>query len=145
MTQRLRSLLLGAAALLTLFASQAAALSLGQRVQSMVNTHKVLMFMNGSQISPKCAKSSDAVLCLERICGAGAPDKNGRPRDENLFRIVDVTSSKKICEGLREFNPEWDPSIPQLYVGGEFFGGVDTMYKKFYSGNLKKVIDAIDE
>jgi monothiol glutaredoxin len=115
-----------------------------QRIQALVGTHKLLMFMNGSQARPTCEQSDDAAKCLERVCGAGTVRKNGTMRDENLFHMVDVTSDGNIRKGLQEYNPNWDAAIPQLYANGQFVGGSDTMYKMFYDGDFKRMVDALE-
>jgi monothiol glutaredoxin len=115
-----------------------------QRIQALVGTHKLLMFMNGSQARPGCEKSDDAAKCLERVCGSGTVRKNGAMRDENLFQMIDITSDGSIRKGLQEYNPNWDAAIPQLYANGQFVGGSDTMYKMFYNGDFKKMVDSLE-
>jgi monothiol glutaredoxin len=115
-----------------------------QRIQALVDTHNLLMFMNGSQARPGCEKSDDAAKCLERVCGSGTVRKNGTMRDENLFQMIDITSDGSIRKGLQEYNPDWDAAIPQLYANGEFVGGSDTMYKMFYNGDFKRLVDSLE-
>ena len=115
-----------------------------QRIQTLVDTHKLLMFMNGSQANSKCENSDTAAKVLERLCGAGSVTKDGNVRNENLFVTVDVTDDSAIRQGLQEYNPEWDAAIPQLYVNGEFKGGADTMLKMFNTGEFQRLINEIE-
>ena len=98
--------------------------STNDRIQTLVDNHKVLLFMKGSKFFPQCGFSDTATKILERI---GCE-----------FKDVDVLADEAIRQGIKEFS-QW-PTIPQLYVGGEFIGGSDIMLEMFESGELGKLI-----
>ena len=80
-----------------------------ERIQSLVDAHPVLLFMKGTQLFPQCGFSNTAVQILNTF---------------NIdFHSVDVLSDEAIRQGVKEFS-QW-PTIPQLYVAGEFVGGCD--------------------
>ena len=81
--------------------------------------------MKGTPEAPQCGFSATAVQILE-ACGA----------DE--VATVDVLADADIRQGIKQFS-NW-PTIPQLYVGGEFIGGADIMREMYQSGELKKIL-----
>ena len=81
--------------------------------------------MKGTPEAPQCGFSASAVQMLE-ACGA----------DE--VATVDVLADPDIRQGIKQFS-NW-PTIPQLYVGGEFIGGADIMREMYQSGELKKIL-----
>ena len=83
--------------------------------------HDVVLFMKGTPDAPRCGFSSLAVQILDHI---GAP-----------FVGVDVLQDENLREGIKAFT-DW-PTIPQLYVKGEFVGGCDIIREMFQSGELK--------
>jgi len=88
--------------------------------------NRVVLYMKGSPDSPQCGFSANAVQIL-RACGAS-----------ELF-TVNVLENPEIRQGIKEY-ANW-PTIPQLYVGGEFVGGSDIMTEMFKSGELKTLIE----
>ena len=100
--------------------------SASERIQEIVGSNDVVLFMKGTELFPQCGFSSRAVAILERI---GVP-----------FKTVDVLQDPEIRQGIKEFS-DW-PTIPQLYVKGQFVGGSDIMMEMFESGELQQVVAA---
>jgi monothiol glutaredoxin len=96
-------------------------------IQQTVTEHPVVLFMKGSAQFPQCGFSGRAIQLL-KSCGV-----------KNVV-TVNVLEDEAIRQGIKDFS-NW-PTIPQLYVGGEFIGGSDIMGEMFESGELKKVLDA---
>ncbi|MEP9357743.1 Grx4 family monothiol glutaredoxin [Sphingomonas sp. KR3-1] len=94
------------------------------RLQALVEANDVLLFMKGSPLFPQCGFSSRAVAILNHL---GAE-----------FESVDVLQDQAIRQGIKEFS-DW-PTIPQLYVKGEFVGGSDIMMEMFESGELGQLL-----
>ncbi|MBT2185522.1 Grx4 family monothiol glutaredoxin [Sphingobium nicotianae] len=94
------------------------------RISDIVNSHDVVLFMKGTPLFPQCGFSSRAVAILERI---GAP-----------FESVDVLQDQEIRQGIKGYS-DW-PTIPQLYVKGEFLGGSDIMMEMYEAGELKQLL-----
>ena len=91
------------------------------RLSQIVESNDVVLFMKGTPLFPQCGFSSRAVAILEH-CGVD-------------FEGVDVLQDMDIRQGIKEFS-DW-PTIPQLYVKGEFVGGADIVREMFASGELK--------
>ena len=98
--------------------------SASERIQEIVGSNEVVLFMKGTELFPQCGFSSRAVAILERI---GVP-----------FQTVDVLQDPEIRQGIKEFS-DW-PTIPQLYVKGQFVGGSDIMMEMFESGELQQLV-----
>ena len=96
------------------------------RIGEIVKGNEVVLFMKGTPLFPQCGFSSRAVSILEHI---GVP-----------FESVDVLQDQEIRAGIKEYS-DW-PTIPQLYVKGEFVGGSDIMMEMFKSGELQQLIGA---
>jgi len=94
------------------------------RINEIVNSHDVVLFMKGTPLFPQCGFSSRAVAILERL---GAP-----------FESVDVLQDQEIRQGIKSFS-DW-PTIPQLYVKGEFVGGSDIMMEMYEAGELHELL-----
>ena len=99
-----------------------------QRIDSLVKSNKVVLFMKGTPQMPRCGFSSTAVQILQ-ACGA------------REVLAVDVLADEAIRQGIKEY-ANW-PTIPQLYVGGEFVGGSDIMREMYQSGELKQMLAAL--
>ena len=95
------------------------------RIKEIVTSHPVVLFMKGNAQFPQCGFSGRAIQILN-ACGIKQPF------------TVDVLSDDEIRQGIKEFT-NW-PTIPQLYVNGEFIGGSDIMTEMFESGELKQLI-----
>ena len=95
-----------------------------ERISQIVNEHNVVLFMKGTPLFPQCGFSSRAVAILEH-CGAD-------------FESVDVLQDMEIRQGIKSFS-DW-PTIPQLYVKGEFVGGSDIMMEMYEAGELQQLL-----
>ena len=101
-------------------------MSIQDVIKKQVSESRVVLYMKGTPDFPQCGFSSNAVGIL-RACGVEA------------FATVNVLESADIRQGIKEF-ANW-PTIPQLYVNGEFVGGSDIMTEMYKSGELKKMLD----
>jgi len=96
-----------------------------KRISGLVEENPVLLFMKGTKIFPQCGFSSTAVQILNTF---------------NIdFHSVDVLADEAIRQGVKDFS-QW-PTIPQLYVAGEFIGGSDIMIEMYQSGELGEMIE----
>ena len=95
-----------------------------ERIDALVKANDVLLFMKGSVLFPQCGFSSRAVAILDHL---GVP-----------FETVDVLQDQEIRTGIKQYS-DW-PTIPQLYVKGEFVGGSDIMMEMFESGELQQLV-----
>jgi monothiol glutaredoxin len=100
-------------------------MSIQDTIREQVTSHPVVLYMKGSPTFPQCGFSATATQLLKM---AGA---------EGVY-TVDVLQNPEIREGIKQF-ANW-PTIPQLYVKGEFVGGCDIMKEMFQSGELQKLI-----
>lgn len=100
-------------------------MSTEQRISEIVNGNDVVLFMKGTPLFPQCGFSSKAVAILEHL---GVE-----------YATVDVLQDMEIRQGIKSFS-DW-PTIPQLYVKGEFVGGSDIMMEMFQAGELQQVMD----
>ena len=96
-----------------------------ERIRKQVTENKVVLYMKGTPEAPQCGFSAAAVQMLE-ACGA------------EEVATVDVLADPEIRQGIKVFS-NW-PTIPQLYVAGEFVGGADIMREMYQSGELKKIL-----
>ena len=96
-----------------------------ERIRKQVSENKVVLYMKGTPEAPQCGFSAAAVQILE-ACGA------------EEVATVDVLADPEIRQGIKTFS-NW-PTIPQLYVEGEFVGGADIMREMYQSGELKKIL-----
>jgi len=95
-----------------------------ERISQIVNSNDVVLFMKGTPLFPQCGFSSRAVAILEH-CGAD-------------FESVDVLQDMEIRQGIKGYS-DW-PTIPQLYVKGEFVGGSDIMMEMYEAGELQQLL-----
>jgi monothiol glutaredoxin len=96
--------------------------SVKQRIEALVASSPVMVFMKGTKLMPQCGFSNNVVQILNAL---GVP-----------FETFDVLSDPEIRQGIKEFS-EW-PTIPQVYVNGEFIGGSDIMIEMYNSGELRE-------
>jgi len=96
------------------------------RIADLVGANDIVLFMKGTPLFPQCGFSSRAIAILDHL---GTP-----------YETVDVLADQEIRQGIKAFS-DW-PTIPQLYVKGEFVGGSDIMMEMFESGELKQLIAA---
>ncbi|WP_348539367.1 Grx4 family monothiol glutaredoxin [Sphingomonas anseongensis] len=95
-----------------------------ERIEQIVRGDDIVLFMKGTELFPQCGFSSRAVAILEHL--------------QVPFKTVDVLQDPEIRQGVKEYS-DW-PTIPQLYVKGEFVGGSDIMMEMFESGELKQLV-----
>ena len=98
-----------------------------QRIDDLVKTNRVVLFMKGTAQFPQCGFSGRAVQVL-KACGV------------NQFATVNVLEDQDIRQGIKDY-ANW-PTIPQLYVNGEFVGGSDIMMEMYQSGELQQMLQA---
>jgi len=98
-----------------------------QRIDSLVKSNDVVLFMKGTASFPQCGFSGRAIQILKG-CGL----------DGKTIATVNVLEDPEVRQGIKEYS-NW-PTIPQLYVKGEFIGGSDIMTEMYESGELQKVI-----
>jgi monothiol glutaredoxin len=96
------------------------------RIAQIVKGSDVVLFMKGTALFPQCGFSSRAVAILDHL---GVE-----------YQTVDVLQDPDVRQGIKEYS-DW-PTIPQLYVKGEFVGGSDIMMEMFESGELKELVGA---
>jgi len=95
-----------------------------QRIDEIVQGNDVVLFMKGTALFPQCGFSSRAVSILDHL---GVP-----------FETVDVLQDPEIRNGIKDYS-DW-PTVPQLYVKGEFVGGSDIMMEMYEAGELQQLI-----
>mgnify|MGYP002654528420 FL=1 len=96
-----------------------------QRIDELVATSPVFVFMKGNKLMPQCGFSNNVVQILHSLGVA--------------FETFDVLSDGEIRQGIKEYS-EW-PTIPQVYVNGEFIGGSDILIEMYNSGELREKIE----
>lgn len=96
------------------------------KIFEQVSNHAVVLYMKGTPQFPQCGFSSMAVEILKRC-------------DVRDFLTVNVLEDPDVRQGIKDY-ADW-PTIPQLYVGGEFVGGADIMREMYESGELKTLLD----
>lgn len=100
-------------------------MSVQDTIREQVTTHKVVLYMKGTPQFPQCGFSAGATQIL-KSCGVTEPF------------TVNVLADQEIRQGIKEY-ANW-PTIPQLYVNGEFVGGSDIMQEMFKNGELQKIL-----
>lgn len=98
-----------------------------QRIDQLVKSHDIVLFMKGTASFPMCGFSGRAIQIL-KACGA----------DPRTVATVNVLEDPEVRQGIKDYS-NW-PTIPQLYVRGEFIGGSDIMMEMYESGELQQVI-----
>lgn len=101
-------------------------MSIQDTIREQVTTHPVVLYMKGTPQFPQCGFSANASQML-KACGVSNPF------------TVNVLENPEIRQGIKDF-ANW-PTIPQLYIKGQFIGGSDIMTEMYKSGELKKLID----
>ena len=98
-----------------------------QRIDSLVKQNEIVLFMKGNASFPMCGFSGRAIQIL-KACGV----------DTKTVKTVNVLEDEGIRQGIKEYS-NW-PTIPQLYVKGEFIGGSDIMMEMYESGELQQAL-----
>ena len=102
-------------------------MSSDDRIKKMVNDNQVFLFMKGTPDFPQCGFSMRAAAIVKAL--------------EVPYDSFDVLSDPEIRQGIKSFS-NW-PTIPQLYVKGEFVGGSDIMMEMWESGELEKLVESL--
>ena len=98
-----------------------------QRIDELVKSNDILLFMKGTASFPMCGFSGRAVQVL-KACGV----------DPKAIATVNVLDDDEIRQGIKDYS-QW-PTIPQLYIKGEFIGGSDIMMEMYENGELQQVL-----
>ncbi len=95
------------------------------RISTLVKDNKVIVFMKGTKLMPQCGFSNNVVQILNVLA---VP-----------YETVDVLADPEIRQGIKEFS-NW-PTIPQVYINGEFLGGSDILIELYQSGELQQMVE----
>ncbi|NBO31971.1 MAG: Grx4 family monothiol glutaredoxin [Cyanobacteria bacterium LVE1205-1] len=98
---------------------------LKSRIESLIQTNKVFVFMKGSKFMPQCGFSNNVVQILGTL---GVP-----------FETFDILSDDEMRQGIKEYS-NW-PTIPQVYINGEFVGGSDILIQLYQKGELQQLVE----
>lgn len=97
-----------------------------EKIKAQISENNIVLYMKGNAMMPQCGFSARAVNIL-KSCGVS-------------FMAVDVLADEEIRQGIKMFS-NW-PTIPQLYIKGQFIGGSDIMAEMFETGELQTIIQA---
>ena len=95
------------------------------RIEQLLNENKVMVFMKGSKLMPQCGFSNNVVQILNTL---GVP-----------YETVDILADSEIRQGIKEYS-NW-PTIPQIYINGEFIGGSDIAIELYQTGELQQMVE----
>jgi monothiol glutaredoxin len=98
---------------------------LKERIDNLVKQHKILVFMKGNKLMPQCGFSNNVVQILNTL---GVP-----------YETIDILDDQEIRQGIKEYS-DW-PTIPQVYINGEFVGGSDVMIQLYQKGELQQMVE----
>lgn len=98
---------------------------LKERIESTINSSPIVVFMKGNKLMPQCGFSNNVVQILNVL---SVP-----------YETVDVLEDYEIRQGIKEYS-NW-PTIPQVYVNGEFLGGSDIMIELYQKGELQQMVE----
>lgn len=96
-----------------------------EKIKNLVDSNKIMVFMKGSKLMPMCGFSNNVVQILNTL---GVP-----------YETVDVLENPDVRQGIKEFS-NW-PTIPQVYINGEFIGGSDIMIEMYQKGELQQLVE----
>lgn len=96
-----------------------------ERIQTLIQSSPIFVFMKGTKLMPQCGFSNNVVQILNALGMS--------------FETFDVLSDMEIRQGIKDYS-EW-PTIPQIYVKGEFMGGSDILIEMYNSGELKEKLE----
>jgi monothiol glutaredoxin len=100
-------------------------MTIQEKIAEQIKQNPIILYMKGDALFPQCGFSSRAVSLL-KACGV------------NHFTTINVLEDPDIRQGIKDFS-NW-PTIPQLYINGEFIGGCDIMTEMYESGELQKLV-----
>ncbi len=95
------------------------------RIETLINSNPIVVFMKGTKLMPQCGFSNNVVQILNSLGMS--------------FETFDVLSDMEIRQGIKEFS-NW-PTIPQVYLKGEFLGGSDILIEMYNSGELREKLE----
>jgi monothiol glutaredoxin len=95
------------------------------RIDALVQTNKIMVFMKGNKLMPQCGFSNNVVQIINTL---GVP-----------FETCDVLADQEIRQGIKDYS-NW-PTIPQVYLNGEFLGGSDILIELYQSGELQQQVE----
>ena len=98
---------------------------LKERIDNLLKQNKIMVFMKGTKLMPQCGFSNNVVQMLNTL---GVP-----------FETVDVLADSEIRQGIKEYS-NW-PTIPQVYINGEFVGGSDILIEMYQKGELQQTVE----
>jgi monothiol glutaredoxin len=98
---------------------------LKERIDNLVKQHKILVFMKGNKLMPQCGFSNNVVQILNTL---GVP-----------FDTIDILEDSELRQGIKEYS-KW-PTIPQVYIDGEFVGGSDVLIELYQKGELQQLVE----
>ncbi len=98
---------------------------LKDRIDSLISENKIMVFMKGNKLMPQCGFSNNVIQILNAL-GAS-------------YETCDVLEDQEIRQGIKEYS-EW-PTIPQLYINGEFIGGSDVVIELYQNGELQQMVE----
>ncbi|MGD1855912.1 MAG: Grx4 family monothiol glutaredoxin [Leptolyngbyaceae cyanobacterium] len=96
-----------------------------EKIDSLVTSNKILVFMKGTKLMPQCGFSNNVAQILNSL-GAS-------------YETVDVLADYDVRQGIKEYS-NW-PTIPQVYIDGEFIGGSDIMIELYQNGKLQEMVE----
>ena len=95
------------------------------KIEQLLNQNKIMVFMKGSKLMPQCGFSNNVVQILNTL---GVP-----------YETVDILAEPEIRQGIKEYS-NW-PTIPQIYINGEFVGGSDIAIELYQNGELQQMVE----
>jgi monothiol glutaredoxin len=95
------------------------------KIEQLLNQNKIMVFMKGSKLMPQCGFSNNVVQILNTL---GVP-----------YETVDILAEPDIRQGIKEYS-NW-PTIPQIYINGEFVGGSDIAIELYQNGELQQMVE----
>jgi len=98
---------------------------LQEQIDALLKQHKIVVFMKGSKLMPQCGFSNNVVQILNSM---GVP-----------YETVDILENQEVRQGIKEYS-NW-PTIPQVYINGEFVGGSDILIELYQKGELQQMVE----
>ena len=95
------------------------------RIDSLVKQNKIMVFMKGTKLMPQCGFSNNVVQIINTL---GVP-----------YETIDVLADPEVRQGIKEYS-SW-PTIPQVYINGEFLGGSDILIELYQKGELQQMVE----
>jgi monothiol glutaredoxin len=96
-----------------------------ERIAQLVQNNKIMIFMKGNKLMPQCGFSNNVVQILNLL---GVP-----------YETFDVLNDAEIRQGIKDYS-QW-PTIPQVYINGEFVGGSDILIELYQNGELQQMVE----